>query len=409
MKILHTSDWHLGRTLYGRKCTLEFQLFLDWLLEEIERQKADYLLVAGDIFDSTTPSNTSLSQYYSFLNRVSKTCCKQVIVIGGNHDSPSLLNAPREILRQLNTTVIGSSTANPEDEVITLDDADGNTEAIVCAVPYLRDRDVRSSEIHESIDDKARKLVAGIADHYQRVVEIAQLKQSQCNHKVPIIGMGHLFAAGGKVAENNEVRDLYIGTLAHVHTSCFPKAFDYLALGHLHIAQEISSSTKIRYSGSPMQLSFGRENQHKSITAVSFSPQISIDTIAVPPFLHLVTLTGSKEDIHSQIEELLTKDHPALIEVHYGGTDIATLREEIEKQLAGTKLELIRIINTGSPAISWQQQIEHEALEELEELDVFRKCLDAHEIAEKEREELEYCFTRILELIGEEDDIEEGK
>jgi exonuclease SbcD len=407
MKVLHTSDWHLGRTLYGRRCTYEFQLFLNWLVDEIENQKADCLIVAGDVFDSTTPSNIAQTQYYSFLYGVSNTCCRHVIIIGGNHDSPSLLNAPRQLLQQLNVSIIGNKTETPDDEVIVLYDRDSNAEAIVCAVPYLRDRDVRSSESYESIDDKARKLIEGIHQHYLDVVEIAEQKRKKLSGNIPIIATGHLFAAGGRVAENNEVRDLYVGTLAHVPSSFFPDSIDYLALGHLHIAQQVNSSPTRRYCGSPLQLSFGRNNSQKSITAVTFSSDISVEIIAVPRFLRLETVSGTTPEIITAIENLLTESGPILLEVYYTGQDISLLRDMLAEKTHGSKLEVIRIINSRTAGVKMQQDTSSQSLEDLDEFDVFRKCLDAHDVDENEREELEYCFSKILELIGEENDNEE--
>jgi len=108
MKILHTSDWHLGRSLYGRKRYDEFSSFLDWLAQAIEDEKVDALLVAGDVFDTSTPSNRAQELYYRFLCRVAASCCRHVVVVAGNHDSPSFLNAPKELLRALNVYVVGS-------------------------------------------------------------------------------------------------------------------------------------------------------------------------------------------------------------------------------------------------------------------------------------------------------------
>ncbi len=408
MKVLHTSDWHLGRTLYGRRCTVEFQQFLDWLVAEIDRQKADYLLIAGDVFDSTTPSNIAQTQYYSFLYNVSKTCCRHIVIIGGNHDSPSLLNAPRQLLQQLHVSIIGSKTDNPADEVIVLNDLNNNAEAIICAVPYLRDRDVRKSETYESIDDKARKLIDGIHQHYLEVIEIAEQKQKELSGNVPVIAMGHLFTAGGKIADNNEVRDLYVGSLAHIPGSFFPDTIDYLALGHLHIAQNVNSSPTKRYSGSPLQLSFGSNNNEKSITAITFSSDIIVDTITVPPFLRLETISGSASRIISAIENLLTEPGPILLEVQYTGHNITKLRDALAEKTAESQLELIRIINSQTAAMILQNHTGSESLEDLDESEVFRKCMEAHDIAENERVELEYCFTKILELLTEENENEEN-
>ena len=158
MKFLHTSDWHLGRSLYGRKRYEEFTAFLDWLTQTIEDEKIDALLVAGDVFDTSTPSNRAQELYYRFLCRVAASCCRHVVVVAGNHDSPSFLNAPKELLRALNVYVVGSMTEAYEDEVFILQ-ADDKPEAIVCAVPYLRDKDIRTVEPGETIDDKNAKLV----------------------------------------------------------------------------------------------------------------------------------------------------------------------------------------------------------------------------------------------------------
>ena len=146
MRLLHTSDWHIGRTLYGRKRYAEFEAFLNWLAETIQQHEVDALLVAGDIFDTSAPSNRAQELYYRFLCRVAASNCRHVVVIAGNHDSPSFLNAPKELLRALDVHVIGSACENPADEVLVFADAQGAPELIVCAVPYLRDRDIRVAE-----------------------------------------------------------------------------------------------------------------------------------------------------------------------------------------------------------------------------------------------------------------------
>jgi len=168
MNILHTSDWHLGRSLFSQKRYDEFAAFLGWLIETIENQQVDILLVSGDIFDTSTPSNKAQQLYYEFLYKVSKSCCKTVVIIGGNHDSPSFLQAPSALLHVLNVHVIGSKRETPEEEVLIVE-ANGKPMAIICAVPYLRDKDIRYAEAGETIDDKNRKLLEGIKEHYKTV------------------------------------------------------------------------------------------------------------------------------------------------------------------------------------------------------------------------------------------------
>ena len=174
LRILHTSDWHLGRALYGQKRYEEFDALLDWMINTLQAQHVDVLLIAGDVFDSGTPSNRAMQQYYRFLTRVSGTSCRHVVIIGGNHDSPTFLNAPRELLKVLNVHVVGAKANNVEDEVIVLRAGDQRAEAIICATPYLRDRDIRSTEAGESIEDKAQKLLEGIQAHYAAVTAHAE-------------------------------------------------------------------------------------------------------------------------------------------------------------------------------------------------------------------------------------------
>jgi len=162
MKILHTSDWHLGRTLYGRKRYEEFEAFLNWLAGLIDDEDVDVLLVAGDVFDNSTPSNRAQELYYRFLCRVAASPKRHVVVTAGNHDSPSFLNAPKELLKFLNVHVVGSASDSPEDELIVLAGPDQEPRLIVCAVPYLRDRDIRTAEAGESVEDKERKIIEGI-------------------------------------------------------------------------------------------------------------------------------------------------------------------------------------------------------------------------------------------------------
>ncbi len=140
MRFLHTSDWHIGKTLYGQRRYDEFAAFLDWLVQIVERERIDALLVPGDIFDTTTPSNRSMSLYYSFLSRISSSSCRHVVITAGNHDSPTFLDAPKELLRSMAIHVVGSVPPTISDEVIILNDLQGEPEAIICAVLSPRPR-----------------------------------------------------------------------------------------------------------------------------------------------------------------------------------------------------------------------------------------------------------------------------
>jgi exonuclease SbcD len=308
LRLLHTSDWHIGRTLYGRKRYEEFEAFLTWLAETIQQNQINALLVAGDVFDTSSPSNRAQELYYRFLCRVAASSCRHIVVVAGNHDSPSFLNAPRELLKALDVHVVGSSTASPEDEVLVLRNEQDAPELIVCAVPYLRDRDIRVAEAGESVEDKERKLIDGIRTHYAAVAALAEQKREELGVDIPIVGTGHLFTAGGQTVDGDGVRELYVGSLAHVTAGIFPACFNYLALGHLHVPQKVNGSETIRYSGSPLPMGFGEAKQKKSVCQVEFhSTAASVQLIDVPIFHKMI-------HGHPNGNQDLEADYTALVE-----------------------------------------------------------------------------------------------
>lgn len=274
LTILHTSDWHLGRRLYGRMRYEEFEAFLSWLQDTISAQQVDVLIVAGDIFDTMTPSNRAQALYYEFLGKVSKSCCQHIVIVAGNHDSPTFLDAPSNVLKFLNVHVVGTACDDLNNEVMVLDNADGTPHCIIAAVPYLRDRDVRSSQAGESMDSKDANVIAGICAHYDNVASIAKAKQTELvkTHQryIPIIATGHLFAAGGTTTDDDGVRDLYVGNLGQISADMFDDCFDYVALGHLHVPQRVGGRESIRYSGSPIAMGFGEAKQQKQVLLVHF-------------------------------------------------------------------------------------------------------------------------------------------
>jgi DNA repair protein SbcD/Mre11 len=424
MKILHTSDWHIGRTLYGRKRYEEFEAFLNWLAETIQEREVDALLVAGDVFDTSAPSNRAQELYYRFLCRVAASSCRHVVVIAGNHDSPSFLNAPRELLRALDVHVVGSVSEKLEDEVLILSDKRGAPELIVCAVPYLRDRDIRVAEAGESVEDKERKLLEGIRNHYAEVAAIAEKKHAELSgrpkgrgnkskqakkSKVPIVGMGHLFTAGGQTVDGDGVRELYIGSLAHVTAGIFPVNFDYLALGHLHIPQKVNGSEVIRYSGSPLPMGFGETAQQKSLCLVDFSgTEATVHLINIPIFKKLARIRGNWEKIEAQIHELPASESQAWLEVIYDGDDlIGDLRERLDAAVSGSALEILRVKNARIIDRVLQSIHDGETLDELNVHDVFERCLALHEVTEDQRPELLRAYKETIASLNDEDPLAE--
>ncbi|MFT4552693.1 MAG: exonuclease SbcD [Chlamydiales bacterium] len=405
MKILHTADWHIGRSLYGQKRYAEFEAFLEWLAKAIVEENIDALLLAGDVFDNSAPSNRSQGLYYRFLCKIAGSSCRHVVVTSGNHDSPTFLNAPKELLRSLNVHVVGTVPENIEDELIVLEDDEGNAELIVCAVPYLRDRDLRVAESGESLEDKDKKLVEGIRNHYHTVGDKAEKIKSELKRDIPIVAMGHLFAAGGKTVDGDGVRELYIGSLAHVGADIFPACIDYLALGHLHVPQVLSNNEWMRYSGSPIPMGFGEATQEKSVCVVSFTnPSLSIELLKVPVFQKLAKVRGNWDEIFASLTELSLSNSDAWVEVVYEGKEaMGDLRELLDEAISETEIKILRVKNKQVIDRVLNSIEVEETLDDLNVNDVFIRCLDAHEIPEEQRAELLNAYQETVTTLQEMD------
>lgn len=400
MKILHTSDWHLGRTLHDRKRYDEFDSFLAWLIEFIRNENIDILLVAGDIFDSSTPGSRAQEQYYGFLARVRETCCRHIIIIGGNHDSPSFLDAPKGILGALGIKVIGAISGDAADEIYVAKDRDGKTKAIICAVPFLRDRDVRTVEPGESPEDKTRKLKEGIVSHYRKVHEMAaEIRGGDEN--LPLIGMGHLFTAQGKTVDGDGIRELYIGTIAHIDGEHISEGFDYVALGHLHMAQAAEGSEKVRYSGSPLPMGFAEAGQTKKVIVAEFTGcSAVISEHEIPCFQELERISGSMEEISEKLTAMKDRQSSSWLEVEVTSpADPVEIRTRLYEFLEGSRMEILRIRNRNTVSGALNPVTENETLETISDRDVFNRCLEANEIPADQHEELLLAYDEAILLM----------
>jgi exonuclease SbcD len=404
-KLLHTSDWHLGRRLYGRRRYDEQTAFLDWLTHLLDEEGIDLLIVAGDIFDSSTPSHRSQTLYYRFLYQAAQTACRHIIIIGGNHDAPAFLEAPKALLAQLDVHVVGRAADRTEEEILTLKSEVGEPEAIVCAVPYLRDREVRTSSTGESAGDKQRLLLAGIGDHYARVLDLAREQCRRLAGRIPLIATGHLFAAGGRTRADDGVRELYVGALVRVDVALFGNDLDYLALGHLHSPQRVAGEAHLRYSGAPLAMSFAEAGRSKGVLICEWSAAgRRIREVEVPCFQALERVTGDLPAIQAAIEARVAAKQSLWVEVVYTGEEIRTdLGEILHRLTADSPVAILRIRNQRRSAQLLNPTNSVEALEDLRPHEVFARCLEAHEIDPEARPELTTMFAEVLQGLLESD------
>lgn len=406
MRLLHTSDWHLGHRFHGRIRHEEQARFLDWLLEQINLHSVEALLVAGDVFDTSTPGSRAQGLYYRFLHRLAASECRHVVIIGGNHDSPSLLEAPRELLRQLDIHVVGMIDDRPEKEILLLRDNGGRPELLVCAVPFLRDRDIRLAGVAETLEEKGRQLREGIRNHYHRICDQAEQMRREIYTDLPLVALGHLFVAGGRTREGDGVRELSIGGLDRIEGTSFPESIDYLALGHLHIGQVVAGNPTRRYSGAPLPMSFSEAGQSKQVLLLTSQGRaFSAEPLSVPLFQPLASLHGDLPALLDAIGTLKTADLPYWLELQYEGEALLpNLREQLTEAVADSSLSILRIRNTRIFDYALQQSRETETLDELSVAEVFERCLESNQVEESQRQALRQTFAELTRSLTQQEE-----
>jgi exonuclease SbcD len=406
VRILHTSDWHLGHNFYNQDRKKEHEQFLAWLLSCLSDNQIDTLIVAGDIFDSAAPPNYALELYYRFIKGLAQTPCKQTIIIGGNHDSAANLQAPKDLLKLFNVHIVGSiSRHSLRDDIIVLNNANAPDKpaGIVCAVPFLRERDIRTAISGESYADKSASYQTGIACYYKELLAEAQSLVGELGYSpasLPIITTGHLFTSGSEVSEG--VREIAVGSLDGISASVFPGGFDYVALGHLHKAQLVAGKESRRYSGSPLPLSFGEAKFPKQVVIADFhggnSPEVR--TVAVPLFQAIDSVKGSWQDIESYFSTVSNREEAIWLEIVLECDDWG---EEVQGRIAAlalnTSVQVLAIKRKNRNLLSMQN--DEGALPTLAELlpgQVFAELLGQADINDDERcRELRLAHDELLE------------
>lgn len=401
MRLIHTSDWHLGHRFHGRQRHEEQGRFLDWLVGSIEEQGIEALLVAGDIFDTTAPGSRAQALYYRFLHRLASSPCRHVVITGGNHDSPALLEAPRELLRQLDIHVVGMADGNPDKEILLLRDGQGLPELLICAVPFLRDRDIRQAAAGETLEEKGRQLREAIRAHYQQVCELADQRRREIDANLPLVVMGHLFVAGGRTMEGDGVRELMVGGLDRIDSSSFPEWIDYLALGHLHHGQQVAGSPTRRYCGAPLPMSFAEAGLRKEILLLTTRGRdVSVTPLTVPVFQSLASLHGDLDQLLAGLAQLKIHPDPAWVELIYEGeTVVPRLRDELLAAVEGSALSVLRIRDSRIYDYVLRQAQEAESLDDLSVDEVFERCLESNHIEQGQRQILRGAFAEIVAAV----------
>lgn len=398
MKILHTADWHIGKKLHKHSLYPDFAIFIDWFCQLVDNENIDVVVISGDIFDLANPSAEARQQYFDALVSLHKLGCT-IIVTGGNHDSPSMLNAPKELLKSLNVHVVGALPEKMEDCLIPLY-KNGEIKYIVAAIPYLRDSNLHTATQSSSYEERLEAMRTGIANIYKQAAETAAAKYPE----IPCIAMGHLFAAGVTTSESE--RDIQIGNNAMFNAFNFDSYFSYIALGHIHKPQKVSSNIPTYYSGSPLALSFSERTDNKRVLLIDTEVGWEPKSISIPSIRKLLLIQGNMEEIEEKLEALENHtDLPSLLEVElieeqHSPQKILRFQAYIEafdKEgfiIVKDRVRFTDTLDTLSEVMGTQH-----TLEDLTPKDVFTSLLDQQDMDEESKNMMFASFHEILESL----------
>ncbi len=382
MRLLHTSDWHLGQTLHNYERGYEHQRFLDWLLDTLVAERVDVLLVAGDVFDNANPSAASQKQLYVFLQQArARLPALQLVVVAGNHDSAGRLEAPAPLLAAHGTHVIGHLLRGENGDIdlerllLPLSGADGRVQAWCLAVPFLRPGDVPKLPAGDTQD----AYLGGIALLYRQLTDLALARRQPGQ---AILAMGHCHMVGGEMSNDSE-RRIVIGGTEMLPSGIFDTTIAYAALGHLHKAQAVGGQEHIRYCGSPIPLSFAEVNYRHQVLCLDIDGETlqSVRVIEVPravPLLRVPATPAPIAEVLAQLAALDVPDAPAeaqpLLEVRVRlDAPEPGLRTRIETALDGKPVRLAKIETSSTARSSAPENMTLDQLSQLQPDDIFRR------------------------------------
>ena len=411
MRVIHTSDWHLGQELHGFDRGVEHDAFLDWLTGQLIEQDADALIVTGDVYDTVNPPIPAQQRLYQFVSRaLTKSPLLQMVFIGGNHDSAARLELPQHLLHAHQVHLIGGmprydGRPTAERTLIPLRDKTGTPRAVCAAIPYLRPGDLPTVTSGES----------SLQMLYRDVIAAA----NTIHGDLPLIVTGHLHMRGGAVSELSE-RRIVVGGEEAVASDIFPASVTYVALGHLHKPQSISGQTVIRYAGSPFPMSVTEKDYHHSIVVIDVDKTDGATTALVRTpravAFHRVPAVGAApldviEDALHRLEIDDPGEHrrPYLeVAVWLDGAE-PELRRRIDGALEGKPLRLTRIVRqTAGQGGTLADAIDAgTALDALEPAHVFvRRYIEQYGV--EPPDDLKRAFNEVLTSILSPDDDRPG-
>lgn len=343
LRILHTSDWHLGKTLGGESLVPASEKALDWLLEVCCAREVDCVLIAGDVFESPAPSPAAQRLYYRFLARAAEAGIA-VAVVSGNHDGADFLRAASDLLSTRGVFVAGESA---EDEALVLRNAAGEPVAGLAAVPCLTELEARREFSDAAPEGRAEAYAKGLSARFSAVR--AALEEKLAGACVPRIAMGHFYACGAAVDEAGSPEEL--GGLPAAPSGVVGEGWDYVALGHVHLPQALERP-EVRYSGAPWPLSFkdaGRSLGAVIVTLGMPGEGALVEPLAVPAFQPIAAIEGDYDGLLAALERIARESPGAWVRAAYTGvTERSDLVDCLQEAASKLSLRVFEVSNTAA-------------------------------------------------------------
>lgn len=396
MKILHTSDWHLGKKLYRISRIKEQKLFLNWLIDYIINEEIDVLLISGDIFDVPTPPNEALKLYFNFLKNLTQKREIPIYIIGGNHDSANFIEAPAPFLELSNIRVVGNlqelATEKYDTFIHTLKIKEETVS--IALFPYFRTHEIYNIAKAWNIDIENGLMPA--------IDEILNRMANRCEGK-KILMSHHLF---GSYEEAGSEQGLNLSGIDSIPTSSL-SPFDYVALGHIHKAQTVRKSEPIvHYSGSPMAFRFSETTQ-KEIAIVEIKDNnLTFERVPIKEFDKLLRVNCSKNEIEEYKEQIIhswgnREDLEIYLEMKIKTTSpITSMAEKLREEFLSHGIHLLsfQAIIVGEKEQNDEHILEKSLrTEELFELFYKKKFPESESMPKELRED----FNNLLEVVRE--------
>ena len=357
VRFFHTSDWHLGQYFYHHSRQYEHEQFLAWLLQQIEARQPHALLIAGDVFDVINPASHAQKQLYQFLaDAHQRAPHMQTLMIAGNHDSGYRIEQVEPLLEKYQAKAVGVIRRNAENQLdlnrllIPIYNESQQVVAWCLALPFLRPAEITG------LNEQSQNSQAAIAHIHQQLIALA--KQTKTDDQALIL-ISHAHMQGGETSDSE--RPIIVGNEEALSTALFDDVIDYVALGHLHKPQKVQHP-HIRYSGSPIPLSFSEINYKHQVVEVTIDPskpdesRVQFEVLPIPRSIQLHKIADELTDVFNALKALPSGEieqidqRPYLdIEYHSSTPPPPNLRQQFEDTLPPNRYRLVRIARKYLP------------------------------------------------------------